>query len=457
MLAWEPDLDFLTLDFLAEVSMSVLAWQRSRDPEGGWPQDFLEIVRSIAPYWRNGGRCRVITNAGGLNPLGCARACLAALRAAGCTDRTLAVVSGDDVLDWVRAEDSDSSLLRNLDTAEPISAVRQRLVTAHAYLGAKPLAEALAHGADLVIAGRVADPSLTVAPCAHTFGWPWDDWDRLAGATVAGHLIECGTQVTGGISTDWLSVPDVGRIGFPIAEIADDGSCVITKPRGAGGRVDEQTVKEQLVYEIGDPEAYLSPDVTVSFLALRVEDQGGDRVRVSGARGRPAPPTYKVSATYQDGFRAQGQLTVFGAGAVDKAQRAAEAVLDRLRRGGVAFQNVVVECLGAGACRPQGPDPALARQLSETVLRIAVAAANREAVERFVRELMPLVTAGPQGTTGYAEGRPRVHPLFRFWPCLIERDRVQPHLTLLPVNEPSESAGVSRKRGRDPFVRRKES
>ncbi len=275
-----------------------------------------------------------------------------------------------------------------------------------------------------MITGRVADPSLTVAACAHWFGWSWDDWNRLAGATIAGHLIECGTQLSGGIATDWLSVPNVDQIGFPIVEVDADGNCVVTKPRGSGGRVCRQTVKEQLVYEMGDPDAYLSPDVTASLLSLQLDDDGPDRVRIGGARGRPAPPTYKVSATYQDGFWAQGHLTVFGADAVQKAQRAGQAVLSRLVAGGVSLREAVVECLGAGACRPQGIDPDVVRQLTETVLRIAVADASREAVEQFSRELMPLVTAGPPGTTGYAEGRPRVHPLFRFWPCLIEREHV---------------------------------
>ena len=446
MLTLEPELDFLTLDFLAEVSMSILALQRSRDPEAGWPRDVVQVVRSIAPYWQNGGRCRIITNAGGLNPLGCARACLDALQQAGCTGRTVAAVSGDDVLALLQSPQGDGEELRNLDTGRPIAEVRQRLMTANAYLGAKPIVEALARGAELVITGRVADPSLTVAACVHRFAWAEDDWDRLAGATVAGHLIECGTQVTGGIATDWLRVPEVDRCGFPIAEVAEDGSCRITKPRGTGGRVWGDSVKEQLLYEIADPDNYLSPDVTVSFLSLAVEDQGDDRVRVSGVRGRPASPTYKVGATWQDGFRAQGQLTVYGADAVAKARRAGEAVLRRLKRDGVGLRESLVECLGAGACRPQGADPAASAALRETVLRIAVADDSREAVERFACQIMPLVTAGPQGTTGYAEGRPRVHPLFRFWPCLIGRDRIKPQVEILNAGE-----SVTSPRAHDPI------
>ena len=411
----------------------------------------VEVVRSLAPYWQNGGRCRFITNAGGLNPVACARACQQALAEAGCTDRKIIAVTGDDVLALVQADDVESPLLHNLDTSESLARVRERLVTANAYIGAESIAQALALGADLVIAGRVADPSLTVGACAHAFGWSWTDGDRLAGATVAGHLIECGAQVTGGIATDWLDMPDVAEIGFPIVEVSDDGSFIVTKPCGTGGRVCEQTVKEQLVYEIGDPGNYLSPDVSVSFLSLLVTEVGENRVRVSGAQGRPAPATYKVSATYRDGFRAQGQLTVFGDNAVAKARRAGEVVLERLKQRGVTFRESLVECLGTGASNPQFADERLNSQLTETVLRIAVADDSRDAVTRFTRELMPLITAGPPGTTGYAEGRPSVHPVFRYWPCLIARDRVTVQVTMIenaPGSDRADAAPCNPKRER---------
>ena len=239
MLAREPDLDYLTLDYLAEVSMSILAVQRERDPEAGFARDFIDVIRSLVPYWSSGGRCRLIANAGGLNPRGCAEACREALAEAGCRSLRIGVVTGDDVLEIVRAAAANSSSPEfcNLDTGAAIGQVRDRLVTANAYLGAAPIARALADGADIVITGRVADPSLVVAACIHHFGWSDDELDRLAGATVAGHLIECGTQVTGGISTDWLDVPDAAHIGFPIVEVSEDGSCIVTKPRGTGGCV----------------------------------------------------------------------------------------------------------------------------------------------------------------------------------------------------------------------------
>lgn len=428
MLAREPRLDFLTLDYLAEVSMSILAQKQVRDRDAGYAADFLDVVRTLLPYWKNGGRCRIITNAGGLNPHGCAKAVADLLAGGDCRSMRIAAVTGDDVLSEVHRAATDSQrsdLLRNLDTNAPISTIVGRLVTANAYLGAAPIVDALKNDAEIVITGRVADPSLTVAACAYHFDWPPHDWDRLAGATVAGHLIECGTQVTGGIFTDWLQVPDPAHMGFPIAEVLEDGSCILTKPQGTGGLVNEWTVKEQLLYEIGKPDRYLSPDVEVSFLTLNLADLGADRVRITGARGRPPPQTYKVSATCRDGFRAAGYLTIFGRDAVTKARRCGETILQRVADAGWQLRDSVIECLGTGACFPGVAPNSQGTEFLETVLRVAVEDDSRDAVERFAKEIAPLITSGPQGTTGYAEGRPRARPVFRYWPCLIERNAVQ--------------------------------
>jgi hypothetical protein len=431
MLAREPELDYVTLDYLAEVSMSILAMQRERDVAAGFARDFIEVIESVAPYWAAGGKCKLITNAGGLNPRGCAEAVRAALEHAGCRALKIGVVSGDDVLEKLRGASSNTSKFQNLDTGAAIDTVRDRLITANAYLGAAPIVEALAEGADIVITGRIADPSLVVAPCVHHFGWNDGEHDKLAGATVAGHLIECGTQVTGGISTDWLNVPGAAGIGFPIVEVAEDGSCIVTKPPGTGGCVSPATVKEQLVYEIGDPANYLSPDVTVSILSLKVEDLGDDRVSVSGAIGRPRPNTLKVSATYRDGFRAAGTLTIVGRDTNDKAKRCGEIILGRLRDAGFTLRDSVVEAIGGSA----GDD-----RFGETVMRIAVEAESREPVERFSRELMSLITAGPQGVSGYAAGRPTVQPVFRYWPCLVERGAVMPRVTIVESVDTSSEA-----------------
>jgi len=426
-----PDLDVLTLDYLAEVSMSILAKQRERDPSAGYARDFIRVIESLAPIWRDGRKFKLVTNAGGLNPRGCAQACAAALKSAKCPDLKIGVVSGDDVLPILRAAhdaDANTTAFAHLETDAPLHDVFDRLVTANAYIGAAPVADALRQSADIVITGRVADPRLTVGPCLAHFGWHDDDYDRIAGATIAGHLIECGTQVTGGISTDWLELPNLD-IGYPIVEVSEDGSCIVTKPAQSGGEVTDRTVKEQLVYEIGDPANYLSPDAAVSFLTIAVEDQGNDRVRVSGASGRAPTGFYKVSATYRAGYRASGMLTVVGRDAVKKARRAGESILERLRERGVEPQRSLIECLGSGD--GAGGQVSCADQLLETVLRITVTDPREEIVERFTKEIAPLVTRGPQGTTGYAEGRPPVREVFGYWPTLIPTTQVRPKLDVL--------------------------
>lgn len=412
----QPDLDYLTLDYLSEVSMSIMAIQKEKDPLAGYAQDFIDVVRSLVPFWKNGSKVKVICNAGGLNPLGCAQACADVLQKIG-VKLNIGVVSGDNVLDVLLEGD-------HLETGESLSAVRDRLVTANAYLGARPITEALSKGADLVITGRVADPSLTVGPCMHHFGWDEKAYDKIAGATVAGHLIECGTQVTGGISTQWLEIEDPAHIGFPVVEISEDGTFVITKPPGTRGKVNEQTVKEQLLYEIGDPDRYISPDAIVSFLSLKLTPDGADRIFLSGAVGKPPPLTYKVSATYRNGFKAEGMIAFFGKDAVKKARKCGEIVLQRVKDAGYILQKASIECLGSGDIVPgvfgEKTD------LLECILRICIADERKEAVEFFTKEIAPLVTSGPQGVCGYTSGRSHVRPVFGYWPCLIPTELVSP-------------------------------
>jgi hypothetical protein len=424
----QPDLDYLTLDYLAEVSMSILARQRIKRPELGYAGDFVDALRLLAPHWRERQgrhRLRVISNAGGLNPHGCAAACCEVLREAGCGDMRVAVVHGDDVLSLLKSAPRDQ--FRHLESGRPLSDVLEGITTANAYLGADGIVEALQLDADLVITGRVADPSMVLAPCIFEFQWTPDQYDRLAAGTIAGHLIECGTQVTGGVSTDWLTTPQAETIGFPIVEVSGDGQIVVTKAMAAGGRVSARTVKEQLLYEIGDPGCYLSPDVEVSFLNLSVEQESLNRVRVVGAAGRPAPSTYKVSATHTAGFRAIGQLTIFGADAVEKAHRCAEVIAARLDAVGLKPEQWLAETIQGTAAHTTFADP----HLEAAVLRMGVSDSRREVAEQFSRELMPLVTAGPQGTTGYASGRPRVQEVFGYWPCLVDKTDVLARVELL--------------------------
>lgn len=415
LVSQQPDLDYLTLDYLAEVSLSIMAIQREKDPKFGYARDFVDVVSSLIPFWEKGFRVKVVTNAGGLNPMGCAQACAEVLKKTQAAHLKIACIYGDDVLE-ILLKDFANPLYKNLENQEPLQVVKSKLVTANAYFGAKGIAEALERGADIVITGRVADPSLTVGPCIKHFGWSFSDYHRLAGATVAGHLIECGTQVTGGISTNWLSIEDKVNIGFPIVEVDDQGNCVVTKPKGTGGIVNEETVKEQLLYEIGDPGNYLSPDVTVSFLTVRVKEEGSNRVRVFGATGRAPPSTLKVSATFRDGFRAEGHLTVIGNEAEKKAELCGNILIERVRLMGFPLKRTRVECVANG---------------QQAALRVVAADANEKALEAFVQEFAPLVTSGAQGVTGYLSGRPKVRPVFGYWPCLIESSKVSVKIEML--------------------------
>lgn len=431
LLEQEPGLDYLTLDYLAEVSLSIMAAQRDKDPSAGYARDFVDVIKSLIPHWKKGAKVKVITNAGGLDPRGCALACAEVLSRASCQLK-IAVVAGDDVLQVIKKQYVEPSF-NNLETQEPISNILSGLTTANAYLGAKSLVEALKRGADIIITGRVADPSLTVAACAAHFNWSFDDYGRLAQATIAGHLIECGTQVTGGISTGWLDLPGRDNIGFPVVEMQADGSFIIRKPPGTGGAVNLQTVKEQLLYEIGDPDKYLSPDVTVSFLSLKLNDLGGDRVQVVGGRGTPPPSTYKVSATYRDGYKTEAMLVITGRDVKAKAKACADVLFKRLLQAGFATERSCVECLGCGDVVPGLFSVNDKQSPLECVLRICIADHRREVLECFAKEIASLVTCGPPGTTGYTSGRPHIRPIFGYWPCLIPVASVKPTLEIIEV------------------------
>jgi hypothetical protein len=432
LLGREPTLDYLTMDYLAEVSMSILAAQRGKDPSLGYARDFIEVVESLAGYWAAGGTCRLITNAGGLNPTDCGRAVATQLSEfdfGNSVAPKICVVVGDDCLDQIR-DHADVSF-DHLETGQSIATIRDRLITANAYTGAATLADALQTDATIIVTGRIADPSMVVATAMHEFKLANDDYQPLAGATLAGHLIECGTHVSGGISTDWLDLSNNANIGFPIVEIFPDGSCVATKPDRTGGLVDSVTVREQLLYEIGDPANYLSPDVCVSMERLQVDELTADRVRISGAVGSPPPETMKVTATYLDGFRVSGQLTIIGRDAVAKAERLAAIVKQQMDDRGLISRQWCVEILGAGDSNRRTHYDVVNDRLFEVVLRISAESDDRHSLEQLSRLFIPMVTAGPQGTTGYAEGRPRVRPIVRYWPCLIAASDIQ--LAVQPI------------------------
>jgi hypothetical protein len=411
-------IDYLTLDYLAEVTMSILQKQKRKDASLGYARDFPPLVARLAGRIRERG-IQVIANAGGVNPVACARE---VRRLA--PELKVAVVLGDDIFGRIDDLLAKGCEMRNLDTGEPLGKIRDRVLSANVYLGAFPLADALSTGADVVISGRCADAALALAPMIHRFGWRESDWDLLSAGAVAGHVIECGAQCTGGNSqADWRSIPDLANIGYPILEVEPDGTFVVTKHPGTGGRVSAATVKEQLVYEIGDPRRYITPDVVVDFTSIRLEDLGCDRVRISGARGAPPTGSLKVSLSYFAGWKAIGTLVYSWPQALEKAKCADGIVRQRLRQLGLEFDCIETEYLGAGACH--GPAAAPAGDPPEVELRIGVRGQDRAAVERFTRELVPLVLSGPPGATGYGEGRPPVREVVAYWPALVPRAEIE--------------------------------
>lgn len=410
-------IDYLTLDYLAEVTMSILQKQRQRDASLGYARDFPPLMGRLASQLRR-KRIRVLANAGGLNPMECARQ--VKLLA---PELRVAVVLGDDVTGRISEFLAKGHEMRNIDTGEPLSPIRDRILSASAYLGAFPLAEALNTGADVVISGRCADAALVLAPCIHAFGWGETDVDPLAAGMAAGHIVECGPQCTGGNSqAAWESIERLDEIGYPIVEMEPDGAFVITKHEAAGGRVNSHTVKEQLVYEIGDPRCYITPDCTVDFTSLNVEDAGANRVRISGVRGGGRSEMLKLSINHAAGWKAVGTLVYSWPDALRKAQAADRIVRRRLARLGLAFDEIHTEYFGVNACH--GDAAPAAEAVPEVMLRIGVRGQDRAAVDRFTREMIPLVLSGPPGATGYGDGRPQVKEVIAYWPALIPRGEI---------------------------------
>ena len=426
----EGPLDYLTLDYLAEVTLSIMQKLRARDPRAGYATDFVRLIDRILPRLVSQG-IRVVANAGGVNPHACKDALMQVVARHGKGGLKVAVVEGDDVLDRLDELLASGEELRNMDTGEPLSTVRDRVTSANVYLGAFPIAEALGQGAQIVLTGRGTDPGLVLGPLIHEFGWGPKDYSRLAAGTVAGHVLECGAQCTGGNFTDWRAVPDLARIGYPIAEARADGSFTVTKHAGTGGLVTADTVRHQLVYEMGDPSAYVTPDCIADFTSFKLVDEGGDRVRVSGVQGRAPTDTYKVSISYHDGWKSTGQLTISGPEALEKARLCAEVVWRRLALDGFEYapEERIEEFLGANTCHA-GIAAADAADPPEVVLRMGVKGPDRAKVERFGSELVPLVTSGPPGVTGFAGGRPKATEIIGFWPALVRKGRIQTRVSV---------------------------
>lgn len=427
-------IDYLVFDYLAELTMAILASARSKKPEMGYATDFVDVaMKSVLQEVAQRG-IKVISNAGGINPQGCADA-LARLAAELGVQLKIAVVEGDDV-------SAQIPTLREKKQKDMFTGgeLPDRILSANAYLGALPIAQALRDGADVVITGRCVDSAVTLGPLMHEFGWSADDYDRLAAGSLAGHIIECGCQATGGLHTDWEDVPDWANIGYPVIECHANGDFVVTKPEGTGGRVLVAGVAEQMLYEIGDPAAYILPDVACDFTAVRMVQEGPDRVHVSGARGRRPTDSYKVSATYMDGYRCAGTLVIIGIDAVAKARRTGEAIIERTRAifrkmGLPDYSATYVEVIGAET--QYGPH-ARTTQSREVMMRVAVNHSMKQALEIFAREIAPAGTSWSPGTTGPALARPGVSPLIKQFAFTLPKREVAIRIALDGKTRPVE-------------------
>jgi hypothetical protein len=431
----KSEVQYLMMDYLAEVTMSLLARARLKDPDAGYPPDFVGYLKPhLAELKRRG--IRVASNAGGVNPQACKRALEAAGTALGIALR-VAVVEGDDLMPQIESLRQEGVREWRSDASLPT-----RLLTANAYLGAIPIAKAFEQGADIVVTGRCADSALALGILKYEFGWHTDDYDRLAAGSLVGHMLECGPQATGGLFTDWEQVPGWHNIGYPIAECRADGSFVLTKPEGTGGLVSPASAAEQVLYEIGDPAAYFLPDVTADFSQVKLETVGEDRVRVGGARGRAPTSQYKVSATYQDGYRAVGMVSIVGFDAARKAERTGEALVARARmhfaeRHIPDFSAVHTEVLGAEASYG---DSSRVRDSREVVLRLVVEHADAKALDLFARELGSVGLSFAQGTTGLIGGRPKPTPVVRLFTFFIDKARLGPARVQVADDAPCEVA-----------------
>jgi acyclic terpene utilization AtuA family protein len=424
-------LDYLTLDYLAEITMSILQKLRARDPRAGYAHDFVGLIKRGARDIVERG-VKVVTNAGGVNPQACADAIAAVLQASGYGGRIkIGIVTGDDILSRL-GEFLDRGIeLKNLDTGEPLVSVWPRVQSANVYFGAFPIAEALCRGAGVVITGRCNDAALALGPMIREFGWKAGDWDRLSAGTIAGHIIECGAQCTGGnCQADWESIADYAGIGYPIIEAEGDGTFVVTKHQGTGGRVNVACVTEQLLYEIGDPRCYITPDGIADFTTIQLEQQAPDRVRAFGIKGRPATEFYKVSISYAAGFKAVGALVYAWPDAYKKAKAADRILRERFERLGLKFEAIHSDFVGVNATHGDmagEPSP----DIAEVGLRIGVRSTDKTVVERFAKELIPIALNGPPAVTGLGAGRPKVEEIVAYWPALIPKEMVAPLVSVI--------------------------
>ncbi len=427
------DIDYLVMDYLAEVTMSILQKQKQRNHNLGYATDLIDLMKRILPITSKKG-IKVITNGGGVNPIACADAILEVAMNLDIKKLDVAVVLGDDIKDCLDEIIQKGCDLKNMETGEPITLVKDKLLSANVYFGAAPIVEALKRGADVVITGRVTDTGLTLAPMIYEFGWDMKNYDLMSAGTVAGHILECGAQSTGGnFLGDWESIENFAEIGFPIAEAFPNGEVIITKHTNTGGKVSFETVAEQLVYEIGNPKEYITPDCVADFTSIKLEEVGKDRVRVYNVKGKPETEFYKVSCSYSSGYSATGTLTYSWPQALTKARKADRILRKRLENLGLKFDEIRSEFVGYNATHENLSPELDEDKINEIVLRFSVRAKDRYSVNRFGQEIAPLILTGPPSVTGFAGGRPKPKDVVAYWPALIPKKLVEPKVKILEL------------------------
>lgn len=426
-------IDYLVMDYLAEVTMSILQKQKKKDPRLGYAKDIPELMKRILLICVE-KNIKIITNGGGVNPVACAEEIKKVANQLGVKNLKIGVVLGDDILDKVDELISQGIELNNMDTGESIIKIKDRLLSANVYFGSQPIVEALKLGAQIVITGRTTDTGLTLAPMVYEFNWSYEDYNLMAAGTVAGHILECGAQATGGnFHGDWESIENMAEIGFPIAEVYPNGEVIITKHENTGGLVSIETVSEQLVYEIGNPKNYITPECVADFTSIRLEQAGKNRVRVFDVKGSAPTEFYKVSASYFDGYSAVGTLTYSWPKALTKAKAADKILRERLNLLGLKFEEIRTEFLGYNACHGPVAKKIDEDLINEVVFRIAVRSKDYNSVERFGREIAPLILTGPPGVTGFAGGRPKPSEVVAYWPALIPKKLINPIVEIVEV------------------------
>ena len=423
-------IDYLVMDYLAEVTMSILQKQKNENPDLGYARDIPVLMKKILPICKE-KRIKVITNGGGVNPVACAEAIIKVAKDLGIKNLKIGVVVGDDIKDKMDDVISAGCELNNMETGESVKTVKDKILSANVYFGAFPIVEALQKGAEIVITGRTTDTGLTLAPMIYEFGWQADSHNLMSAGTVAGHILECGAQSSGGnFLGDWQSLENMAEVGFPIAEAFPNGDVVITKHENTGGLVSLETVAEQLVYEIGDPKSYITPDCVADFSSIKLEYLGNNRVKVYDVKGNPETEFFKVSCSYASGYSAIGSLTYSWPQALTKAKAADKILRKRLKNLNLKFDEIRTEFIGYNAT--QGP---LSKELdeddiNEIMLRVAVRGKDYDSIERFGKEIAPLILTGPPSVTGFAGGRPKPSEVVAYWPALIPKKLVKPEVKL---------------------------